>query len=393
MKQSRLWQALLLLVLVVSLIGGPPTDALAVAPGLGSPTDTTPQPMPFSQNWDDISLITVNDNWSGVPGVIGYRGDALASAGADPQTILVDGTSTPVDVNANQTNPDGFSTGGAAEFHLANPIVGLQGSSTARAPFVLVNLDTQNVGDIQVAYVLRDLDGSADNSIQPIALHYRVGASGNFSNVPSAFVADATTGPGQATLVTPVSVVLPAEANDQPLVQLRIMTVDAVGGDEWVGVDDLSITASPLSVTLEEFDATPQPDHILVTWRTTSEFNCAGFNLYRSNSASAPETLLSVVPSQAPGGTQGASYTWQDLNVTPGETIYYWLEEIDLAGATVLYGPVSAIYQTPTAVRLTEVRTGASSERSRAWLSMLIATGFSAIGGLAARRMNRFSRG
>ena len=31
-----------------------------------------------------------------------------------------------IDVNANQTNPDTFTNGGVAEFHIANPAVALR---------------------------------------------------------------------------------------------------------------------------------------------------------------------------------------------------------------------------------------------------------------------------
>jgi hypothetical protein len=30
---------------------------------------TTPQTLPFSQNWTNTGLITANDDWSGVPGI------------------------------------------------------------------------------------------------------------------------------------------------------------------------------------------------------------------------------------------------------------------------------------------------------------------------------------
>src|SRR6185503_15320983 len=83
-----------------------------------------------------------------------------------------------------------------------------------------------------------------DNAIQQVGLHFRVGTSGSFTNVPAGYVADATTGPSQATLVTPVSAVLPAAANNQPIVQVRIMTTNAVGNDELVGVDDIQVTGS-----------------------------------------------------------------------------------------------------------------------------------------------------
>src|SRR5215218_9503509 len=72
-------------------------------------TNSTAQSLPFSQNWANTSLITTSDDWNGVPGIIGYRGDALAIAsGADPQTITADGSATPVDVNANRNDPSVF---------------------------------------------------------------------------------------------------------------------------------------------------------------------------------------------------------------------------------------------------------------------------------------------
>lgn len=204
--------------------------------------DNTPQTLTFSQDWSNTGLITVDDDWSGVPGIIGYRGDGLAATGDDPQTVIADGSGTPVDVNANQTNPDTFTTGGISEFAITDPVIALQGSGTADAPHIVIHLNTIGKGSISVSYNLRDIDGSADDSVQAVALQYRVGSSGDFTNVPAGFVADATTA-GAATLVTPVSVVLPAAVDNQPEVQIRIITVDAGGSDEWVGIDDIVITA------------------------------------------------------------------------------------------------------------------------------------------------------
>lgn len=204
------------------------------------------QSVPFTQNWSNTGLITADDDWNSVPGIIGYRGDELTgSTGTDPQTILADGSATPIDVVANQTNPDTFISGGVAEFDtLPNTTVALQGSGTADAPHIVINLNTSGTTAINVAYNLRDIDGSADNATQPVALQYRVGNSGSYTNLAAGFVADATTGPSQATQVTPVSVPLPAACENQPLVQVRIITTNAVGNDEWVGVDDINITGT-----------------------------------------------------------------------------------------------------------------------------------------------------
>src|SRR5262249_48883374 len=153
-----------------------------------------------------------------------------------------------IDVIANQTNPAGVATGGVAEFHITDPVVALQGSGTARAPYIKIYLNTSGRENINVSYNLRDIDGGADNSVQPVALHYRVGNSGSFTNLAGGFVADASTGPNLATLITPISVALPAACNNQALVELRIMTSDAVGSDEWIGVDDINITSSAIVV-------------------------------------------------------------------------------------------------------------------------------------------------
>ena len=217
---------------------------LAILPSGASRADNVAQTLPFSQNWTNTGLITVDDNWNGVPGIIGYRGDDITTAtGTDPQTLLAEGTGV-IDVNANQTAPNTFATGGVAEFHLANPTIALNGSGTGDAPFILISVVTTGLSHINVGYNLRDLDGSVDNAIQQVALQYRIGSTGDFTNVPAGYVADATTGPSLATLVTPVSVELPAAAENKPVVQIRIITTNAAGNDEWVGIDDISITGS-----------------------------------------------------------------------------------------------------------------------------------------------------
>ncbi len=206
--------------------------------------DGSYRPLPFDQDWTDVSLIGANDDWSQVPGILGHRGDGLVSgAGADPSSILAPGTATPVQVLANQLNPNTLTSGGLAEFELADPVVGLQGSGTADAPFLLLHLDTRGWQDVQVSFVARDLDGSMDDALQPIALQYRSGAAGDFIDLPSAFIADATAG-SAAGLTTPVSLTLPGAAAGIGELELRFITANAVGNDEWVGIDDIAVTGS-----------------------------------------------------------------------------------------------------------------------------------------------------
>ena len=200
--------------------------------------DATAQSLPYSQNWTNIGLITADDNWGGVPGIEGYSRTS-AGATADPQTILV--PSTTLDVIANQTST-GLATGGVAEFHITDPVVALQGSGGALAPNLIVTISTTGSTSIVVAYRLRHLD--TDMATQRVALQYRVGTSGNFTNVPAGNVANAATGMGTFTAV---SATLPAGADNQATVQVRIITADASGADAWIGVDDISITGTPIS--------------------------------------------------------------------------------------------------------------------------------------------------
>lgn len=130
--------------------------------------DSTVQSLPFSQDWSNVGGITASDDWSGVAGIVGYRGDGLAGTTAiDPQTILGDGGTPVIDVNANQANPSTFTTGGVAEFEIADPVVALQGSGTARAPNLVVSLNTTGLSNVAIAYNLRDIDGRPTTPSRP----------------------------------------------------------------------------------------------------------------------------------------------------------------------------------------------------------------------------------
>lgn len=242
----KLFKSALHVLVALSMLLGAST--IVKAPEAVQANNTT-QTLPFSQDWGDGTLLTTTDDWSPAPGIIGYLGDYLptgSSTGVNPQTLLADYTSVQVDLIANQTDAS-INNGGVAEFVIGgNTVVALQGSGTADAPYLVLFLSTTGYQDIAVSYKVQDLDGTADNSIQQVALHYRTAGTGDFTNVSAAYIADATSGPS-ATMETPISVTLPTAANNQAVLQLRIMTTNAVGNDEWVGIDDISVTGTPLA--------------------------------------------------------------------------------------------------------------------------------------------------
>ena len=215
------------------------------------PAQAGPAParLPLVQGWADTGQISVDDDWSRVDGIVGYRGDGLvAEPASDPRGVTADGSGTPVDVAANLTDPRAVGlAAGVAEFELPDPVVAIQGSATASAPHLVVSLDTRERAGVTVRLLVRDIDATAHDAVEPVALQYRVGAAGPFAAVPGGYVADATSGPGEATKVTRVSATLPAAADGQPLVQVRVITANAAGQDEWVGIDDIEVSAASAS--------------------------------------------------------------------------------------------------------------------------------------------------
>jgi hypothetical protein len=103
-------------------------------------------------------------------------------------------------------------------------------------------------------------------------------------------------------------------------------------------------TTTPVTViTLSSFTATPKNRDVILEWKTESEIDNAGFNLYRSTSESGEYIKIndSLIPSQG-SSTQGASYEFVDKDVKNRKTYYYKLEDIDLKGTATMHGPVSA---------------------------------------------------
>lgn len=205
---------------------------------------------PYAQDWSNASLITTNDNWSGVTGIQGYLGQDITTAtGTDPQTLTGESAvANDTDVVANAAAT--ASNGGVVE--VEGNTIAIQGSGSADAPYVAFHLDLTGQTNVSFAFNAKDLDASADDATQQVAVQYRVGAAGPFTNIPSAYIADATTA-GSATQVTVRDIALPVEVDNQASVFVRVMTTNAGGNDELVGIDDISISAeggtSALAVT------------------------------------------------------------------------------------------------------------------------------------------------
>lgn len=100
------------------------------------------------------------------------------------------------------------------------------------------------------------------------------------------------------------------------------------------------------AVTLVSFTATPQGQAVLLQWETASEVNMLGFTVWRAESAEGDSVPISdLIPAE--GDIVGAVYQYTDADVEPGRTYFYWLEAVEVTGASAFHGPVSATVPLP----------------------------------------------
>lgn len=82
---------------------------------------------------------------------------------------------------------------------------------------------------------------------------------------------------------------------------------------------------------------------IRVTWKTESEMNTAGFNLYRGTSPSGPFDIKVnqelIPPSSDP--LTGKEYSYVDRTARGSVTYYYELQEVERNGTVNRFGPIA----------------------------------------------------
>lgn len=72
---------------------------------------------------------------------------------------------------------------------------------------------------------------------------------------------------------------------------------------------------------------------IIINWSTATEFQTAGFNLYRAESEQGPYQKVNakIIPA-SPDPLVGGDYAYRDNQVKPGHVYFYQLEEIEIDG-------------------------------------------------------------
>jgi hypothetical protein len=82
---------------------------------------------------------------------------------------------------------------------------------------------------------------------------------------------------------------------------------------------------------------------VRVTWKTETEMNTAGFNLYRGTSPEGPfgtKVNQELIPASS-DPLMGKEYAFVDTSAQGGMTYYYELQEVERNGAVNKFGPIS----------------------------------------------------
>ncbi|MCI5178379.1 MAG: hypothetical protein D3911_03445 [Candidatus Electrothrix sp. AW3_4] len=92
-------------------------------------------------------------------------------------------------------------------------------------------------------------------------------------------------------------------------------------------------------IGLRDFTVTMYDSSVLIEWKTDTEVDNAGFNIWRSETEDGE--YIKITDSLIPAQGSGYQYFFTDDTVTEGKRYYYKLEDIDLYGASTFHGPVS----------------------------------------------------
>jgi hypothetical protein len=102
--------------------------------------------------------------------------------------------------------------------------------------------------------------------------------------------------------------------------------------------DDIDFEAEVTAVTVSSFGATRSATGVRVGWRTGSEAELLGFQVYRSRGHSWKRLTRSLIV--AKGSVSGASYRFLDKTASRGVAYSYRIKALNRDGTTSWFGPV-----------------------------------------------------
>jgi hypothetical protein len=104
-----------------------------------------------------------------------------------------------------------------------------------------------------------------------------------------------------------------------------------------VNFDDLNVNDPVFAVTLSSFRAVRSHHGVALRWRTGTEVDTLGFNVFRQQGARRVRLNRRLLP--ALGAVAGSSYSFLDRRA-PRRAVRYWIQDVDTRGVRTWHGPV-----------------------------------------------------
>jgi hypothetical protein len=109
-----------------------------------------------------------------------------------------------------------------------------------------------------------------------------------------------------------------------------------------INYDDLRFDTS-LAATVFGLSAKRARKGVVVRWRTGTEVDALGYNVYRQQGRRRVRLNKRVIPALTltRGGTSGGAYSYVDRRAPRHRSLRYWLQDVDLNGNRTWHGPLA----------------------------------------------------
>ncbi len=107
----------------------------------------------------------------------------------------------------------------------------------------------------------------------------------------------------------------------------------SVPGASWVNWT-VTCTQPATAVALRGFTATRAATQVVIRWRTASELDLLGFNVYREVNGTRTRLNRRLIAGKGAG-----VYSFVDRRAPKGKTVRFWVQVVNLDGSRSWYGP------------------------------------------------------
>ncbi len=222
-------------------------------------------------------------------------------------------------------------------FELGFVEVSSDGINFARFPTKTVRMTA--VGGFDMLQPL-DYFGFAGNSLGSVSCNYDLDALAN-----DPLVLDGTVDLDLVRYVRIVDVIGDGSTSDSlgSPVYDPYPTAFSSGGFDLDAVEAF-VKEDPTLIHLAELEAVPGSNSVTIEWKTESEIDNAGFNVYRAAAGDADFVQINstLIPAQG-SVAESAAYTFTDEDARNRRSYQYMIEDIDLNGTATMHGPVNAM--------------------------------------------------